>query len=76
VQDEFRVRESTTGYCVELFRDGEPYVTFVDGLTLQGAEREARSLTALWVKISMRPPTAAQKTNQRAESLNQSQYCS
>jgi hypothetical protein len=56
VQNEFRVKESDAGYCVELFRDGEPYVTFVDGLTRQAAEREARSLTALWLKISMRNP--------------------
>lgn len=55
VQDEFRVTQSLNGgYCVELCRDGKPYVTFVDGLTRPGAEREARSLTALWDKISVR----------------------
>jgi hypothetical protein len=53
-RDEFRVRESLTGYRVELCRDGQPYVTFLDGLTQQGAEREARSLAALWAKISAR----------------------
>jgi hypothetical protein len=52
--DQFRVRKSSTGYRVELCRDGEPYVTFVDGLTREGAEAEARSLTALWLKISNR----------------------
>ena len=51
-QNEFRVRESSTGYRVELCRDGEPYVTFLDGLTRQGAEREAHALTALWSKLS------------------------
>lgn len=52
MRDEFRVKKSSAGYGVELCRDGKPYVTFVDGLTRQSAEREARSLTALWVKIS------------------------
>ena len=56
VPNEFRVTESATGYRVELCRDGEPYVTFMDGLTRQGAEREARSLTAFWARISVRPP--------------------
>jgi hypothetical protein len=55
-QDQFRVQQSSTGYRVELCRDGEPYVTFVDGLTREGAEAEARSLTALWLKISKRHP--------------------
>lgn len=55
-QNEFRVRKSSTGYCVEFCRDGEPYVTFLDGLTQQGAEREARALTALWSKITARSP--------------------
>jgi len=53
VQNEFRVRQSSRGYRVELCRDGEPYVTFLDGLSWQNAEREARSLTALWVKIAV-----------------------
>ncbi len=55
-QNEFRVRESSAAYRVELWRDGKPYVTFLDGLTRQGAEREARSLTALWAKLSTRRP--------------------
>lgn len=53
VRTEFRVRESVRGHRVELCRDGEPYVTFMDGLTREGAEREARSLTALWERISV-----------------------
>lgn len=52
-QDEFRVKKSSSGYRVELWRNGEPYVTFLDGLTRQGAEREARSLAVLWAKISV-----------------------
>ena len=53
-RDEFRVQQSSTGYRVELCRDGQPFVTFVNGLTKEGAEREARALTALWLKISKR----------------------
>ena len=53
-RDEFRVQQSSTGYRVELCRDGQPFVTFVDGLTKERAEREARALTALWLRIA--PP--------------------
>ncbi len=53
-EDQFRVTKSPTGYRVELFRRGEPYVTFVDGVTKRCAEGEARALTALWLKISKR----------------------
>ena len=56
MQNEFRVRESARGYRIELCHDGKPYVTFIDGLTLGGAEREARSLTALWARISASHP--------------------
>ena len=56
MQNEFRVTESARGYRVELCRDGESYVTFMDGLTQEGAEREARSLMALWEKIAVRHP--------------------
>lgn len=56
MQNEFRVRESARGYRVELCRDGEPYVTFMDGLTQEGAEREARSLMVLWDNISVPRP--------------------
>jgi hypothetical protein len=56
MQSEFRVKESASGYRVELCRDGEPYVTFMDGLTQEGAEREARSLMALWARISAHHP--------------------
>ena len=52
MQNEFRITESARGYRVEMCRDGEPYVTFMDGLTREGAERGARSLTALWARIS------------------------
>ena len=53
---DFRVRRSPTGYCVEMWRDGEPYVTFLDDLTEHAAYLEARALTALWMKISAKPP--------------------
>jgi len=56
VQNEFRVTESAKGYRVELCRDGESYVTFMDGLTQEGAEREARSLMVLWEKIAVPHP--------------------
>ena len=52
MQDDFKVRQSVTGYRVELCRDGAPYVTFTDGLTRESAEREAISLAALWAGIS------------------------
>jgi hypothetical protein len=51
VWSELRVKQPSPGYRVELDRDGEPYVTFLDGLSRQNAEREARSLTPLWIKI-------------------------
>lgn len=54
MQNEFRVKESARGYRVELCRNGEPYVTFMDGLTRQGAEREALSLATFWARISVR----------------------
>ena len=57
-QDEFRVSKSSKGHRVDLWRGGERYVTFADGLTRQGAEREAHSLTALWAKISSGSPPA------------------
>jgi hypothetical protein len=59
VHNDFRVTESTRGYRVELCRDGKPYVTFMDGLTKEGAEREARSLMAFWTRISVPPPIRA-----------------
>ena len=64
--NEFRVRTSPNGFCVELCRDGEPYVTFIDGLTRQAAEQEARALTELWRRISTPRDTAvrAKKTQQ------------
>lgn len=56
MHNDFRVTESARGYRVELCRDGKPYVTFMDGLTQEGAEREARSLMAFWTRISVPPP--------------------
>ncbi len=47
----FHVARSQSGYRVELHRGGKPYVTFVDGLTKEAAEQEARSLDRLWRKI-------------------------
>ena len=52
---EFRVEKSESGYRVALFRDGKYDVTFVDGLTLAAARREARSLAIFWQRIQRRP---------------------
>ena len=57
-QNEFRVRKSSNGYCVELFRNGRLHVTFLDGLTYEAAKREAHALTVLWRKISVRPTSS------------------
>lgn len=51
-QTEFRVVQISNGYGVELLRNGEPYVMFLQGVTRQAAERSARDLTALWRRIS------------------------
>jgi len=53
----FHVARSESGYKVELHRDGKPYVTFVDGLTKEAAEQEARSLEILWQKIKRDAPS-------------------
>ncbi|MGE5204816.1 MAG: hypothetical protein ACM3PW_04315 [Chlamydiota bacterium] len=52
---EFRVEKSQTGYRVALYRDGKYDVTFVEGLTLAAARRQALSLTAFWRRIRSRP---------------------
>ena len=60
----FHVARSESGYKVELHRDGKPYVTFVDGLTREAAEQEARSLDALWRKLQRNvPPRTAATTS-------------
>jgi hypothetical protein len=62
---EFRVEQSSRGYRVALYRSGEYYVTFMDGLTQDAAEREARSLTEFWNRIRRRaacPDVAAFKS--------------
>jgi hypothetical protein len=51
VASEFRVEKSQTGYRVALYRDGKYDVTFVEGLTLAAARRQALSLTAFWRRI-------------------------
>jgi hypothetical protein len=56
MQNEFRVRKSASGYGVELCRNGTPYVTLMDGLTQEVAEREARSLMALGARIPVPQP--------------------
>lgn len=48
---DFRIEKSDCGYRVELYREGKPYVTFLDGLSKGGAEREAYRLTVLWNKL-------------------------
>jgi len=54
--DNFQVAKSQSGYRVELHRHGKPYATFVDGLSKEAAEREARSLGVLWQRIRARIP--------------------
>jgi hypothetical protein len=51
LETEFRVEKSLKGYRVAMYRRGEPYVTFVDGLSYRAAEQEARSLRAFWERI-------------------------
>jgi len=51
MSDSFHVARSQSGYRVELHRHGKPYATFVDGLSKEAAEREARSLDVLWQRI-------------------------
>jgi hypothetical protein len=58
----FHVARSQSGFRVELHRGGEPYVTFVDGLSKEAAEQEARTLDLLWQKIRVNaasPPAVA-----------------
>jgi hypothetical protein len=52
---EFRVEKSDRGYRVTLYRNGEYYVTFVDGLTKAAATQEALSLAAFWRRIRSGP---------------------
>ncbi len=52
---EFRVEKSQTGYRVALYRNGKCDVTFLDGLTLAAANREALSLTTFWRRIRSHP---------------------
>jgi hypothetical protein len=59
MSDSFHVARSQGGYRVEVYRSGKPYVTFVDGLTREAAEQEARSLDTLWRKISRNVPSAS-----------------
>jgi len=54
VSNSFHVARSQRGYRVELYRSGKPYVTFVNGLTREAAEQEARSLERLWQNIKIR----------------------
>ena len=50
---EFRVAECEKQYAVEMYRDGQRYIAFVEGLiTKEAAEREAQELTACWQRIS------------------------
>jgi hypothetical protein len=57
MSDSFHVARSQRGYRVELHRDGKPYATFVDGLTKEAAEQEARALGILWERIRVRVPS-------------------
>jgi hypothetical protein len=58
----FHVARSQRGYRVELYRSGKPYVTFLDGLTMEAAEQEARSLDTLWRKIKIRRDVPSSRT--------------
>jgi hypothetical protein len=51
---DFRTEKSDSGYRVEMYRNGKPYVTFLDGLSKGGAEREAQRLAILWDKFHTR----------------------
>jgi len=51
---EFRITRSEKGYCVQLYRRGELYVTFLGGLTRESAEREAERLRIFWHRIQSR----------------------
>ena len=62
MSDSFHVARSQSGYRVELYRSGKPYVTFVDGLTREAAEQEARSLERLWQKIKIRRDVPSSRT--------------
>jgi len=48
-------KKSDRGYRVTLYRNGEYYVTFVDGLTKAAATQEALSLAAFWRRIRSGP---------------------
>jgi len=58
MSNSFHVARSQHGYRVELYRGDKPYVTFVDGLTREVAEQEARSLDTLWQKIRRNVPSS------------------
>jgi hypothetical protein len=62
MSNSFHVARSRSGYRVELYRSGKPYATFVDGLTREAAEQEARSLDTLWHKIQIRPDVVSSRT--------------
>ncbi len=62
--DEFVVQKSPKGYSVELFRNGQHCATFLDGVSRDNAEREARKLAALWKKISARGQSHPQESGQ------------
>jgi len=49
---DFRTEKSDSGYRIVMYRNGEPYVTFLNGLSKGAAEREAQSLAILWDKFS------------------------
>jgi len=58
MSNSFHVARSQSGYRVELYRSGKPYTTFVDGLTREAAEQEARSLDTLWRKLRRDAPSS------------------
>ncbi len=49
---EFRIIECGEHYSVEMYRDNQRYVTFIEGLDKEAAEREAQRLTVFWQRIS------------------------
>ncbi len=66
---DFQVAKSQSGYRVELYRSGKPYVTFIDGLSKEVAEQEARCLELMWqrIRVNVRSPEAAAPNPERTD---------
>ena len=58
MSNNFHVESSQSGYRVELYRGGKPYVTFADGISKEVAEQVAQSLNRMWQRIGGRDRSA------------------